>query len=51
LRRYIKFNSHMKRAHWTTPNTAGMRSPSQGQEYVAQFLISGAGALHIPSLA
>ena len=33
-----------------TPSTAGTCSPRRGEEYVAQFLISGAGALHIPSL-
>jgi len=26
-----------------------MCSPPTGREYVAQFLVSGAGALHIPS--
>ncbi len=32
----------------TTTSTAGMCSPRTGSEFVAQFLISGAGGLHIP---
>ena len=50
LRRYIKFNSHVSARTGTTPSTAGMSSPRPAQEYVAQFVISGAGGLHIPSL-
>jgi cation diffusion facilitator CzcD-associated flavoprotein CzcO len=50
LRRYIKFNSHMKRAHWDDAEYRWHAFTESGQEYVAQFLISGAGALHIPSL-
>ncbi|MDT5303221.1 MAG: hypothetical protein QOG79_6463, partial [Mycobacterium sp.] len=45
LRRYIKFNSHMKRAHWDDAEYRWHAFTESGQEYVAQFLISGAGAL------
>ena len=50
LRRYIKFSSHVKRAHWDDAEYRWHVFTESGQEYVAQFLISGAGALHIPSL-
>ncbi|MGZ4523746.1 MAG: flavin-containing monooxygenase [Mycobacteriaceae bacterium] len=50
LRRYIEFNSHVKRAHWDDAEYRWHVFTESGQEYVAQFLISGAGALHIPSL-
>ena len=50
LRRYIKFNSHVTRAHWDDAEYRWHVFTESGQEYVAQFLISGAGALHIPSL-
>jgi cation diffusion facilitator CzcD-associated flavoprotein CzcO len=50
LRRYIKFHSHVKRAHWDDAENRWHVFTESGQEYVAQFLISGAGALHIPSL-
>ena len=50
LRRYIKFSSHVKRAHWDDAEYRWHVFTESGQEYVAQFLISGAGAFHIPSL-
>ena len=48
LRRYIRFNSHVDRAHWDDTEYRWHVFTDSGQEYVAQFLISGAGALHIP---
>ena len=48
LRRYIRFGSHVDRAHWDDSEYRWHVFTTDGQEYVAQFLISGAGALHIP---
>ncbi len=48
LRRYVRFNSHVERAHWDDAEMRWHVFTDGGQEYIAQFLISGAGALHIP---
>ena len=50
LRRYIVFNSLVDRAHWDDTEYRWHVFTADGQEYVAQFLVSGAGALHIPSV-
>ena len=50
LLRYIRFNSLVERAHWDDAEFRWHVFTASGQEYVAQFLISGAGALHIPSV-
>jgi cation diffusion facilitator CzcD-associated flavoprotein CzcO len=50
LRRYIVFNSLVDRAHWDDSEYRWHVFTTDGREYVAQFLISGAGALHIPSI-
>jgi cation diffusion facilitator CzcD-associated flavoprotein CzcO len=50
LRRYIVFNSLVDRAHWDDSEYCWHVFTVDGREYVAQFLISGAGALHIPSI-
>ncbi|OBF70484.1 4-hydroxyacetophenone monooxygenase [Mycobacterium sp. 852002-51613_SCH5001154] len=50
LRRYIEFNSHVDRAHWDDDEQRWHVFTEDGREFVGQFLISGAGALHIPSL-
>jgi cation diffusion facilitator CzcD-associated flavoprotein CzcO len=50
LRRYIVFNSLVDRAHWDDAEYRWHIFTADGQEYIAQFLISGAGALHIPSV-
>src|ERR1700741_475247 len=50
LRRYIRFGSLVDRAHWDDSEYRWHVFTADGHEYVAQFLISGAGALHIPSL-
>ena len=48
LRRYVRFNSHVDRAQWDDAEMRWHVFTEGGQEYVAQFLVSGAGALHIP---
>ncbi|MGH3969086.1 MAG: flavin-containing monooxygenase, partial [Mycobacterium sp.] len=50
LRRYIRFGELVNRAHWDDSEYRWHVFAESGQEYVAQFLISGAGALHIPRL-
>jgi len=50
LRRYIVFNSLVDRGHWDDEEYRWHVFTADGREYVAQFLISGAGALHIPSI-
>lgn len=50
LRRYIRFGELVNRAHWDDAQYRWHVFTESGQEYVAQFLISGAGALHIPRL-
>ena len=46
----IRFDSQVERAHWDDTEYRWHVFTERGEEYVAQFLISGAGALHIPSL-
>lgn len=48
LRRHIRFNTRAARAQWDDTEYRWHVFTDSGQEYVAQFLISGAGALHIP---
>ncbi len=48
LRRHIRFDSLVDRAHWDDSEYRWHVFTTDGQEYVTQFLISGAGALHIP---
>jgi cation diffusion facilitator CzcD-associated flavoprotein CzcO len=50
LRRDIRFGSHVDRTHWDDSEYRWHVFTASGQEYVAQFVISGAGALHIPSV-
>ncbi|OBI98301.1 flavin-containing monooxygenase [Mycobacterium asiaticum] len=49
LRRYIEFNSLVERAYWDDDEYRWHVFTADGREFVAQFLVSGAGALHIPS--
>lgn len=49
LRRYIEFNSLVDRAYWDDQEYRWHVFTVDGREYVAQFLVSGAGALHVPS--
>ncbi len=48
LRRYVRFGQRVDRAHWDDDDMRWHVYTDDGGEYVAQFLISGAGALHIP---
>ena len=50
LRPNIVFGAEVERAHWDDTEYRWHVFTESGEEYVAQFLISGAGALHIPSL-
>src|SRR5690606_8386140 len=50
LRRYIHFDSLVDRAHWDDTEHRWHVFTADGREYIAQFLISCAGALHIPSI-
>ncbi|MGH3961297.1 flavin-containing monooxygenase [Mycobacterium sp.] len=50
LRRHIVFNSLVDRGHWDETEYRWHVFTADGREYIAQFLISGAGALHIPSV-
>jgi cation diffusion facilitator CzcD-associated flavoprotein CzcO len=50
LRRYIVFNSLVDQAHWDDSEYRWHVFTADGREYVAQFVISGAGALHVPSV-
>ncbi|HEX7322950.1 MAG TPA: NAD(P)/FAD-dependent oxidoreductase [Mycobacterium sp.] len=50
LRRHIRFGERVQRAHWDDAEYRWHVFTESGREYVAQFLISGAGALHIPQL-
>src|SRR3954463_4274053 len=48
LRRHIRFGAHVDRAHWDDAEQRWHVFTKDGREFVAQFLISGAGGLHIP---
>jgi cation diffusion facilitator CzcD-associated flavoprotein CzcO len=50
LRRHIAFGTKVERAHWDDAEYRWHVFTDTGVEYVAQFLVSGAGALHIPAL-
>ena len=49
LRRYIRFNSHVDRAHWDDDEMRWHVFTKDGREFVAQFLISGAGRTAHPA--
>lgn len=48
LRRHIRFGAHVDRAHWDETESRWHVFDAAGQEYIAQFLVSGAGGLHVP---
>lgn len=50
LRKSIVFNAKVEQAHWDDEEFRWHVFTESGQEYITQFLISGAGALHIPSI-
>ncbi|MEB3023096.1 flavin-containing monooxygenase [[Mycobacterium] crassicus] len=50
LRRRIRFGSKVTRAAWDDEEFRWHVFTEDGQEYVAQFVVSGVGGLHIPRL-
>lgn len=50
LRRNIRFNTRVDRAHWDETERRWHVFDTNGQQYIAQFVVSGAGGLHIPSI-
>jgi cation diffusion facilitator CzcD-associated flavoprotein CzcO len=48
LRRYIEFGAHVDRALWDDDDLRWHVFTKDGREFIAQFVISGAGGLHIP---
>ncbi|MEZ0367417.1 flavin-containing monooxygenase [Mycobacterium sp. pUA109] len=50
LHRHIVFGAKVVCAQWNEANCRWHVHTDEGGEYIAQFLISGAGALHIPSI-
>ncbi len=50
LRRNIRFGQEVESAWWNDQKTEWHVRTKSGAEYIAQFLISAAGPLHIPSI-
>lgn len=50
LRERAVFNARVERAHWDDDAYRWHVFTADGREFLAQFLISAAGALHIPSV-
>lgn len=50
LYRYTHFGRTLQSGHWDPDDSAWHLVTSDGHEYIAQFLVSGVGALHIPSI-
>ncbi|MEB3051507.1 NAD(P)/FAD-dependent oxidoreductase [Mycolicibacter sp. MYC123] len=50
LRRHIRFGSMVTRAVWDDDEFRWHVFTEDGKEYVAQFVVSGVGGLHIPRL-
>jgi cation diffusion facilitator CzcD-associated flavoprotein CzcO len=50
LRDHIRFGAEMTGARWDAEEGRWHLSTRSGDEYVAQFLVSGIGALHIPHI-
>ncbi|MFI9401897.1 flavin-containing monooxygenase [Nocardia sp. NPDC052316] len=50
LRPHIRFRQHMAHGYWDEAERHWHAFSADGQEYVAQFLVSAVGALHIPSI-
>ncbi|GAA5101867.1 flavin-containing monooxygenase [Nocardia iowensis] len=50
LRPHIRFRQHMAHGYWDEAERRWHAFSADGQEYVAQFLVSAVGALHIPSI-
>lgn len=45
---HIRFGTHVDRAHWDDAEMRWHVFSKDGQEFVTQYLISGAGGLHVP---
>lgn len=50
LKGHIAFDTHVVKAEWDDKKSLWHVFTEDGREYVAQFLVSGIGALHIPSI-
>ncbi|WP_431957071.1 flavin-containing monooxygenase [Nocardia lijiangensis] len=50
LRDRIRFGQHMVRGYWDDGERRWHAFGADGQEYVARFIVSAIGALHIPSI-
>ena len=50
LRPHITFGTTLVRGYWDEDESRWHAFSSDGQEYVAQFIVSAIGALHIPSI-
>jgi cation diffusion facilitator CzcD-associated flavoprotein CzcO len=49
LRSHIRFNTAMERAEWSEPDAFWRVTTAGGQVITAKVLVSGVGALHVPS--
>ncbi|MFY2787251.1 flavin-containing monooxygenase [Rhodococcus sp. MALMAid1271] len=50
LRRSIRFGSTCSGGYWDESRARWHVTTAEGDEYIAQFLVSGVGALHIPNV-
>lgn len=50
LRKHVRFHQVARRGHWDDDENRWHLFTEDGQEYVAQFVVSAIGALHIPSI-
>jgi cation diffusion facilitator CzcD-associated flavoprotein CzcO len=50
LRRHIRFGSHVYRADWSDDERRWHVLTADGLEFVCKYMVSGIGALHIPSI-
>lgn len=50
LRPHLTFNTTLTRGYWDEEESRWHGFSTDGQEYVAQFMVSAIGALHIPSI-
>lgn len=50
LRGHIRFHQQIERGHWDDAQQRWHAFSTDGQEYVAQFIVSAVGGLHVPSI-
>ncbi|SUA48631.1 4-hydroxyacetophenone monooxygenase [Nocardia africana] len=50
LERHTHFGRTLQSGHWDADDSTWHLVTSDGHEYIARFLVSGVGALHIPSI-